>query len=149
KMIREEINSRFSDHGIIGEEFPNVNPEADYQWVIDPIDGTSSFIIGRPIFGTLISLAYKNKPLLGLINQPITGERWVGVAGEYSKLNGQEIKTRNCQNISEAILSTTSPNYFKGKELQIFHNITSKTKYQHQGGMICGGDCYSYGLLAL
>ncbi|MDA0902585.1 MAG: histidinol phosphate phosphatase [Proteobacteria bacterium] len=149
EMIRKEIIETFPDHGIVGEEFDKVNPESDYQWVLDPIDGTVSFIIGRPTFGTLISLAYKKKPLIGVINQPITNERWIGLAGQYSKFNGEIIKTSKRTNISEAVLCTTSPSYFKGKELEIFNNIITKTKYQTSGGAIYGGDCYLYGLLAL
>ena len=148
KKLREEITGQFSSHGIIGEEFKNINADADYQWIIDPIDGTSSFIIGRPIFGTLIALTYKNSPLLGIINQPISGERWLAVKGEGSKLNNQIIKTRKCSDIADAVFCSTSPFYFKGKELEIFNKIRSKTKYQSSGGVFCGGDCYSYGLLA-
>lgn len=148
-IIRSEIEKRFPSHGIIGEELTDIKTDADYKWIIDPIDGTASFIIGRPIFGTLICLSYKNKPLIGMINQPIIGERWVGVAKQYSKFNGQNIKSRNCQNIANAVLCTTSSFFFKGKELDIFTNIASKTKYQSQGWVIYGGDCYLYGLLAL
>jgi len=147
--IRKAIQVQFPDHGIIGEEFENINSESDYKWIIDPIDGTASFIIGRPIFGTLICLSYKNKPIIGIINQPITDERWVGVIDKYSKFNDHDLKTRNCKNISDAILCTTSPEFFKGKDLKIFKSIASKTKYQEYGGVIYGGDCYLFGLLAL
>ena len=81
-FLRQKINEEYPSHGIIGEEYGNKNADANYVWVLDPIDGTSSFIIGRPIFGTLIALAYKKKPILGIMNQPISGERWVGVSGQ-------------------------------------------------------------------
>ena len=102
--IRDAIIKKFPDHGIVGEEYGLINENADYKWVIDPIDGTVSFVIGRPIFGNLIALSYQNKPILGIINQPITNERWIGIVDEESKLNNEIIKTRKCNNIEDAIL---------------------------------------------
>lgn len=157
KIIREEIAKKFPEHGVIGEEFPNHNETADYKWILDPIDGTSSFIIGRPIFGTLIALTYKNKPLLGIMNQPITGERWLGLDGQGSfrgswfrspDFQTQEIKTRNCRDLSDAIFCSSSPFYFKGEDELLLKKISSLTKYQKIGGIIYGGDCYSYASLA-
>ncbi len=148
QVIREEITKKFSTHGIIGEEFGNHNENADYKWILDPIDGTSSFIIGRPIFGTLIALAYKNKPILGIMNQSITGERWLGITGEGSWFQGQKIQTRNCRNLSDAVLCSSSPFYFKDKDELLLKKLSSLTKYQKIGGIIYGGDCYSYASLA-
>ena len=93
ELIRQEINKKYPSHGVIGEEFENTNIDADYVWILDPIDGTSSFIIGRPLFGTLISLTYKGESILGIVNQPITNERWVGIKGQGSFFQGKEIKT--------------------------------------------------------
>ena len=90
--LAEEITKKFPDHGIVGEEFGILNNNADYKWIIDPIDGTISFVMGRPIFGTLIALSYKNKPILGIINQPITKERWMGFEGSKATLNNKIIK---------------------------------------------------------
>ncbi len=149
EVLRSAIRKKFPDHGIVGEEFDDTDIDADYQWVIDPIDGTTSFVIGKPIFGTLIALTYKDEPLLGIINQPITGERWVGITNGKSKLNNKIIKTRKCTRLSEAILCTTSPAFFKGRNAQIFNAIKTKTKYQKFDGVIYGGDCYLFGLLAL
>lgn len=149
KVIREAIRKKFPTHGIIGEEMDDTDLEADYKWVIDPIDGTTSFVIGKPIFGTLIALTYKDIPVLGIINQPITGERWLGIEGAKTKLNNKIIKTRKCENFSDAILCTTSPAFFKGINRKIFKVISSKTKYQKFEGVIYGGDCYLFGLLAL
>lgn len=148
QIIREEITKKFPTHGIIGEEFGNHNENADYKWILDPIDGTSSFIIGRPIFGTLIALAYKNKPILGIMNQPITGERWLGITGEGSWFQGQKIQTRNCRDLSDAVFCSSSPFYFKGKDELLLKKLSSLTKYQKIGGIIYGGDCYSYASLA-
>ncbi len=185
EVMRNAIIKQFPNHGIVGEEFGNINPDAKYQWVLDPIDGTVSFVIGRPIFGTLIALCFEGKPILGIINQPINNERWVGspylggtslrqqtmgaessplFRGESgwasdsenrargvnkSTLNNQKIQTRKCANLNEAILCTTSPFFFQGKDLEMLNKISSQTKYQSQGGTIYGGDCYLYGLLAM
>ncbi len=151
-LLREKILEKYQSHGIIGEEYGNTNPDANYQWIIDPIDGTSSFIIGRPTFGTLIALAYKGKPVIGIVNQPISGERWLGVDDGSSIsgawFNGKPIKTRNCVDIKDAIISTTSPFFFDDSCLQKFQKLCKMAKYQRYGGVIYGGDCYSYALLA-
>jgi inositol-phosphate phosphatase/L-galactose 1-phosphate phosphatase/histidinol-phosphatase len=149
EVMRNAIIKQFPDHGIVGEEFGNINPDAKYQWVIDPIDGTISFVMGRPIFGTLIALSFEGKPVLGIINQPINNERWCAVVGDKATLNNQKIQTRNCDNLSEAILCSTSPFFFSGKDLETLNKISSQTKYQSQGGIIYGGDCYLFGLLAM
>lgn len=148
EVIRAEIEKKFPKHGIIGEEYGTKNAEADYVWVLDPIDGTSSFIIGRPIFGTLIALAYKKKPILGIMNQPISSERWIAVEGEGAWFNGKKIQTRNCTEISDAVMCASSPFFFKGKDEEILKRLTAMTKYQRLGGIIYGGDCYSYASLA-
>jgi inositol-phosphate phosphatase/L-galactose 1-phosphate phosphatase/histidinol-phosphatase len=153
KMMREAILQKFPDHGIIGEEFGATNPDAKYQWVLDPIDGTVSFVMGRPIFGTLIALCENGVPILGVINQPINGERWVG--DQFSDLencatfNDKKMNVRKCDDLSEAILGSTSPHFFQGEDLKILNKISSQTKYQSQGGIIWGGDCYLFGLLAM
>lgn len=147
-VIRQEILKKFPNHGVIGEEFGSHNPNAENVWIIDPIDGTSSFITGRPIFGNLIALRQGDKVVLGIMNQPITNERWIGVEGEGSYLNQQKIRTRNCSELSEAVMCTSSPFFFTGKDEILFKKLCQKTKYQHLGGAIYGGDCYSYGCLA-
>lgn len=148
EAIRAQIVKKFPDHGIIGEEFDDINPDADYKWILDPIDGTSSFIIGRPIFGTLIALTYKNEPILGIMNQPINGERWLGIKDQGSWFNGQKIQTRNCTSISDAVFCSSSPFYFKDQDQLILEKLSALTKYQKIGGVIYGGDCYSYACLA-
>jgi len=153
EKLREMILKKFPHHGICGEEYQNVNTESEYQWVIDPIDGTSSFIIGRPTFTTLISLIYKKKPIIGIINQPINNERWIGV-DDHSSLsgawfNGKQIKTRQCKDIENAIISTTSDFFFEKNDLEKFYKIARKAKYQKFGGVVYGADSYAYGLLSL
>lgn len=149
QVLRAEIQKNYPTHGIIGEEFGDHNLTADFIWILDPIDGTSSFIIGRPIFGTLIALSFKGKSILGIMNQPITGERWVGVEGDAAWLNGKKIQTRkNCLELKDAVLCTTSPFFFQNGDEKILQKITSKVKYQNYGGVVYGGDCYLYATLA-
>lgn len=148
EVLRTEIIKKFPHHGIIGEEFGNHNEEADYKWVLDPIDGTSSFIIGRAIFGTLIALTYQNKVILGIMNQGISNEKWLGISKEGSWFNGKKITTRSCAEISNAVLCSSSPFYFKNGDEKIIQKLSAATKYQKIGGIIYGGDCYSYASLA-
>jgi len=148
EKIRELIFKKYPTHGIIGEEYGNHQENQDYTWIIDPIDGTSSFIVGRPIFGNLISLTFKQNVILGIINQPINNERWLGIEGQGSWFNGNRIKTRNCQKIDDAVLSSSSPYFFKKENKIIFEEICKYTKYQKIGGVVYGGDCYAYGCLA-
>ncbi len=152
EILRQEINKKFKNHGIIGEEYGIENENSEFKWVLDPIDGTSSFIIGRPTFGTLISLIHKKKSVLGIVNQPILKERWLGIDDESEQsgawFNGAKIKTRNCTEISDAIISTTSPFFFDESEKKKFLELCKNAKYQKYGGVIYGGDCYSYALLA-
>lgn len=144
QAVRDLIKARYPDHGIIGEEFGIENPDAYYQWVIDPIDGTKSFMIGRPIFGTLIALTYQGQPVLGVIDQPILKERWIGVKGMGLTYNGKPIRTRSCEGLSQAILCTTAPELFTPAEYANFQKVAKEVKY-----VVYGGDCYSYGLLAM
>jgi inositol-phosphate phosphatase/L-galactose 1-phosphate phosphatase/histidinol-phosphatase len=148
KVMREAIEKQFPDHGIIGEEYGVKAAKSDYTWILDPIDGTSSFIIGRPIFGTLIGLSYKGKSVLGIMNQPITSERWIGIEGDASYFNNKKIRTRNCTEISNAVMCSSSSFYFQNADEEILKRICGLTKYQKLGGIIYGGDCYSYASLA-
>ncbi|CAN1125262.1 Bifunctional phosphatase IMPL2, chloroplastic [Linum perenne] len=100
------IFEKFPSHAIYGEENGWMCKEksSDFVWVLDPIDGTKSFITGKPLFGTLISLLFKGKPILGIIDQPILRERWIGLVGRRTTLNGEEISTRSCHLLSQAYL---------------------------------------------
>lgn len=143
QKLRDIISDKFPEHGIQGEEFGVSNPESAYRWFLDPIDGTKSFMIGRPTFGTLIALTYEEEAIMGVINQPITKDCWIGIKGEGSTLNGNIAETRNCKILSDAVLCTTGPNYFSQEKLDIFNMIAKESHYE-----IYGGDCYSYGLLS-
>jgi len=142
-LIRNGIKKHFPEHNILGEEEGYNYNGSDYTWVIDPIDGTKTFAAGIPTFGIMLGLAYKEKPILGIVDQPISKERWIGIDGKPTTLNGEIIRTRACNDISEAVFSTTDPYFFEGKEKNIFNNIKNSALYS-----IYGKDCYAYMLLA-
>ena len=142
--IRNLIELKYPDHGILGEEFNNKKTKSEYTWVIDPIDGTRSFIAGYKDFGTLISLMHNNKPIIGIINCPIHEERWIGTTGEKTTMNNQIVKTTNIENINESYLCSSGLYMFEdGDFKKSFENIITKTKYHRYGG-----DCYNYGMVA-
>ncbi len=141
--IRQMIRATFPDHGIVGEEFADEKPDAAFVWVIDPIDGTRAFIAGRPSFGTLIALLHHDAPVLGLIDQPIVRDRWLGVQGAPTLFNGQPCQVRTCTALSTATLATTGPQYFTAAELPIFTALAAQCS-----SVLYGGDCHNYGLLA-
>jgi inositol-phosphate phosphatase / L-galactose 1-phosphate phosphatase / histidinol-phosphatase len=143
--IREILERERPNDGIIGEEYGPVREGAVRQWVIDPIDGTTSFIAGRPIFGTLIALMQDGWPVLGVIDQPILGERWIGATGHATTFNCKTIRTRRCTDLKDAILATTGPSYFTDHEGEHFMALAAKTAHRR---LIWGGDCYNYALLA-
>lgn len=139
------IMENFPSHAIFGEEngWRCKEKHSDYVWVLDPIDGTKSFITGKPLFGTLIALLYKGKPILGIIDQPILRERWIGMDGRRTKLNGLQVSTRSCADLSQAYLYTTSPHLFAGAAEEAFIRVRNKVKVP-----LYGCDCYAYALLA-
>lgn len=143
RTLRAIIKQKFPEHGIIGEEYEPTNPDASLVWMLDPIDGTSSFMIGRPIFGTLIALLENGVPILGVIDQPILGERWIGAQNMATIFNNTTCRTRNILKLEQATLCTTSPDLFHGKAREAFNRVHEQVKYT-----VYGGDCYSYGLLA-
>jgi histidinol phosphatase-like enzyme (inositol monophosphatase family) len=143
ERMRELIIKEFPDHGIIGEEFPPVNDSAEYKWILDPIDGTKSFICGTVTFGTLIALTRNDEPLLGVINQPILNEYLIG-DNNSSELNGNKVSVRHCSSLKEAVLLTTDHiNIKKYRNIDKFNSFTEKVKIYRNWG-----DCYGYYLLA-
>jgi inositol-phosphate phosphatase/L-galactose 1-phosphate phosphatase/histidinol-phosphatase len=143
RVMRDIITHDLPDHGLYGEEYGPERPESEWVWVLDPIDGTKAFITGKPSFGTLIALLHWGKPVLGLMNQPITKERWLGLLGQKTKLNDQEIGCRACSDLSYASLYATTPSMFIEKDLEIWDSLYPQAKVQRYGA-----DCYAYGLLA-
>ncbi len=147
--MRRILLAELPQDGVIGEEFPPHEGRSGRQWVLDPVDGTISFIAGRPIFGTLIALLQDGFPVLGIIDQPIAGERWVGRIGGPTTLNGREVRVRNCKSLQDATLATSSPHYFSAEDAEGYMAIAAAVGGNKRQGMIVyGGDCYNYGLLA-
>lgn len=142
--MRTLIAETYPDHGIMGEEFGTALNGGDLVWVLDPIDGTKSFISGRPIFGTLIALVRDGRPILGIIDQPILGERWIGAEGRATLFNGAEISTRPCGALADAMANTTSPDLFSGPDVARFGSLSDAVWH-----MQYGGDCYAYAMLAM
>ncbi len=137
RAIRAVIGERLPHHGIMGEEFGTEQPDAAYRWVIDPVDGTRAFLTGRPTFGTLIALLHDGVPVLGIIDQPITGERWIGVRGEatryVSRLAGQA-GTRLCPSLAQAELSCTAPEILEGDYRPRWEALSRAVKRVSWGG---------------
>jgi histidinol phosphatase-like enzyme (inositol monophosphatase family) len=147
KVIRDIINSERPEDAIFGEEHPLKTGTSGYSWHIDPIDGTRSFIAGVPLWGTLIGLEYNCHPIIGIVDQPYIGERFIGTqAGAFLRnSNGTaNIQTSRCQSIETAILATTSPHLFTpGDEFARYQTIEKRARLTRYGG-----DCYFYAMLA-
>jgi len=142
--IRALIEEHFPDHGIYGEEFENVRLDSRYVWVLDPIDGTRAFVTGLPIFGTLIALADNGVPVLGVLDQPILKERWVGALGHGTRYNGMPVSTRDCGGLERASLYSTTPDMYETPARRsAFGSLYEAVKERRYGG-----DCYSTGLVA-
>ncbi len=147
RAIRAQINSEFPTHGVIGEEYDNTLPDAPYQWIIDPIDGTRAFISGVPVWGTLVGLYHDGKPIAGVMDQPFTGERYLAVNGECQLFRGgngaSPLKTRNTACLEQATLMTTSPQLLHNSVDERYFDVEKQVKLARYG---C--DCYAYCLLA-
>lgn len=146
QAMRAVLSERFPDHGILGEEFGLHRPDARMRWVLDPIDGTRAFITGRPTFGTLIGLLDGGVPVLGIIDQPVTGERWIGARGLRTTFRGPlggGPGCRSCPSVSDAELSCTSPEML-GDDTPRWNHLKAAVRRNYWGG-----DCYAYGLLAI
>lgn len=143
--IRSILDAERPHDAIIGEEFNDKSGTSGRSWIIDPIDGTVSFMAGRPIFGTLIALMEDGWPVLGVIDQCINGERWVGATGRETLFNGKPVRTRACSSLAEASLATSGPQYFSQHDGDHFMALAAKTAHKR---MLFGGDCYNYALLA-
>lgn len=146
EAMRREIGTAYPDHGIIGEEFGNT-PGDRYSWVLDPIDGTRSFISGIPLWGTLIGLLDGDRPVAGIMNQPFTGERFRGSAnGAVLEHGGRSrtLSTRSTTALEEAHMLSTNPHMFRaGAEADAFHALRGRAQMTRYGS-----DCYGYCMLA-
>ena len=144
KKLIELINKKFNSHQIISEELLNKNKEinSEFKWVIDPIDGTKAFIHGKPTFGTLIALYRENIPIIGIIDQPILKERWIGTKGKTT-YNNKIVKSSNKSDLSDVALEATSPLMFSEESYKKFLLIAKQVN-----SISWGSDCYAYGMMA-
>ncbi|MGB7243999.1 MAG: inositol monophosphatase family protein [Sulfitobacter sp.] len=143
-VLRDRIRDAFPYHGIRGEEFADHQSSADWCWHLDPIDGTKSFLSGSLCFGTQIALTHFGRPVLGLIDQPITGERWMSENARSTRLNDQIAVSSMCEELSNAVMYTSDPYLFTGERAEKFNTLRKSvmlTRYSH--------DCYAAGLLAI
>ncbi len=141
--MRRIVEAERPGDGIIGEEYGPVREGARRQWVFDPIDGTRAFIAGRPLFGTLIALLDNGVPVLGVIDQCVAGDRWLGAAGQLTTLNNTAVQTRACATVAAAHLATTSPYLFDSAGRAAFERLREAAR-----DTLLGGDCHNYALLA-
>jgi histidinol phosphatase-like enzyme (inositol monophosphatase family) len=144
QTLRALINKRYPTHGIFGEEFGQENIDAEFVWVIDPIDGTKSFATGRPLFGTIIGLLHNGKPVMGVIDQAYTRERWFGITDTLATHNRMPICVAPPRQLPQSRLYTGSIDMFKGANFENFVRLCQSAKWTQYS---C--DCYAYGLLAM
>src|SRR5215203_2471846 len=144
--MRHLIKRSFPTHGIVGEEFGAERQDAEYVWVLDPIDGTRAFMAGLPVWGTLIGLTRLGTPAYGLMHQPFTGERFSGDGGKavFRRAGDpggeRRLKTRRCTSLADAIVSTTSPRLFAGEALRAYDRVESAAQLARYGAG-CYADC--------
>ncbi len=144
--MRHLIKQTFPAHGIHGEEFGIENPEADYVWILDPIDGTKSFLTGIPLWGTLIGLSHHGHPEMGLMHQPFTQELFIGNGSRAhykGPLGTREMHVRPCERLSDAVMMTTSPLLFGKDERKAYDKVEKEVRLTRYGA-----DCYAYCMLA-
>jgi myo-inositol-1(or 4)-monophosphatase len=144
--MRALIRKNFPDHGIVGEEYGSERADAEYVWVLDPIDGTKSFITGMVAWGTLIGLMRFGEPVFGMMHQPFTRERFSGDGGGAhcrGPSGSRELRVRDCASLSDAILSTTSPLLMNETDRATFTRLEKRVKLSRYGG-----DCYAYCMVA-
>src|SRR5437016_7376394 len=146
QAMRTLIHKAFPQHGIVGEEFGDESTSAAYVWVLDPIDGTKSFISGMPAWGTLIGLLKDGLPVYGMMHQPFIGERFTGdgASARYRGPAGERrLSVRACASLSDATLFTTSPLLMSKQERKLFESVQARARLSRYGG-----DCYAYCMIA-
>ena len=143
KVICVHVRLKFPNHDIVAEENGSVNNQSDFTWIIDPIDGTRSYVIGRPLWGTLIGFAYKGKPLIGLADFPALNERWIGYESKCFLNNFEyQLSPNKVKDISQATIGSTSPNLFSADGKRKYEKLLEMTKYH-----TWSGDCHNYCLV--
>ena len=141
--LREMISETYPDHGIVGEERGAQSADGELVWVIDPIDGTLPFLAGLPVYGTLLALVRGGAPVLGIIDMPATGERWVGCQGLPSTRNGESVKVRACDDLSVALMSTSNPDFYAEADRPALERMKAATRWT-----VYGGSCLAYARIA-
>ena len=141
--LREMIATSFPGHGVVGEEFGDERRDSDHVWVLDPIDGTKAFMAGLPVYGSLIGLARGGRPVLGVIDQPVTRERWVGIDGDGTSYNGGRVRAEACRRLSDALVCTTSSEYYEGEDAGAYRRIVSGSRW-----VVYGGNCLAFAQVA-
>lgn len=141
--LREMISETYPHHGIVGEEYEDTNADAEFVWVLDPIDGTAAFIAGIPVYGTLIGLAWNGKPYVGVMDHPVTADRWTGVAGRFACRNGAPVVVKSCGDLENAFVTCSNVDFMTEKEQARFAKLRAVVRYVQYGG-----SCFAYGVLA-
>jgi histidinol phosphatase-like enzyme (inositol monophosphatase family) len=148
EVIGELIAKTYPEDGVLGEEYGEKQGSSGYRWLIDPIDGTRAFIVGITLWGTLIALEHKGKPVIGILDQPILNERFVGAGGKATLTTPEAtvaLRTRACERLADAVVTTTHPYaYFTPEQMNLFDHLSRKARMSR-----FHGDCYSYGVLAM
>ncbi|ANH08829.1 histidinol-phosphatase [Shinella sp. HZN7] len=143
RCLRERIAARFPAHGVLGEEFGAEGLDEEFVWVIDPIDGTKAFVGGLAVYGTLIALTCGGTPILGLIDNPVTGDRWLGLSGRPTTLNGAPVRTAATTRLAEAFMANGNPEPFAPVERARLERLRSSARW-----CVYGGSCMAYGRVA-
>ena len=141
--MRHLIDERYPDHGILGEEHGSRDLDAEWVWVLDPIDGTAPFIAGIPVYGTLIGIARRGRPFIGVIDHPATDDRWVGMSGAFARHNGKTVRARHCGRLEDAFVTNSNPDFLDADEMSVFTTLKSRVRYVQYGA-----SCYAYAMLA-
>lgn len=141
--LREDIRAAFPDHGILGEEYGSEALDAEFVWVIDPIDGTAAWVAGIPVYGTLIAVAHGGRPLTGVIDLPATSERLTGIAGRGAWWNGAPIRCRKGTALADAYMTSSNPRFVPEADRAPFARLDAAVQFTQYGG-----SCYAYACLA-
>ena len=143
QAVKQLILERHPDHSFLGEETGEQINDREWQWIIDPIDGTKSFATGNPTFGTLIALLHHRQPVVGIIDHAMLNERWVGIHGQPSLRNEVPCQTRQIAQLEQASIYTTTLDMFDETTYPRYDRLSKKCQFR-----VFGGDCYAYGLLS-
>lgn len=141
--LRELIGENHPDHGVLGEEYGPHNLDAEVVWVLDPIDGTAAFIAGIPVYATLIGVSRFGRPWIGVLDCPATGDRWVGVDGDFATRNGVAVRTRLCADLASALMTCSNPDFFRPGEYMRLARVRDEARYT-----LYGASSFAYGMLA-